>query len=146
MQYEEFVSKLASSTGIKLDQYASACRLQNDEGVDVLIIERGNQDGEAYLMSEIASSPSDLVLRDAVNKTLLQINGVLEELPEVRVSFNPETDRYLAIRGTQGDVDPATVCEDLLAFADSVRRIIEDASAERATLDGTSFGAQTLSV
>lgn len=146
MKYQEFVSKLASSSGIPLDSSAPACRLQNDEGMDVLIIEEGNDDGEAYLMSEIASAPSDLVLRDAVSKTLLQLNGVLEELPDVRLTFNPGTNCYLAIRGTQGDVDPVTVCEDLVAFADSVKRIIEEASKEKTSLDGANYGAQTLSV
>lgn len=132
MQYETFVTQLAAASGHNFDVGQPICRLQDDNGLDVLIVERGHHDGEAYLMSEVGPASTDKTLSDAINRTFLQMNGALEELPDSRITYNPQTEHYLVMRSTQGVEDPLGVCEDLILLAARLRGLLEEVSQENA--------------
>jgi len=146
MQYQTFVTELAKASGHQLDPNQAACRLQNDQGLDVLVIEQGHHDGEAYLMSEVMAAPADLTLRDAVNKTFLQMNGVLEELPDTRITYNPQTDHYLVIRSTRDAEEAMAVCEELILLAERLRDMISEVAKEKADMDSAAGHDRSMSV
>lgn len=146
MQYQTFVTELAAASGHPLDPTQAACRLQDEQGRDVLIIEQGHHDGEAYLMSEVLAAPADVMLRDAINKTFLQMNGVLEELPDTRITYNPQSDHYLVIRTTRDSESPMTVCEELISLADRLRNMITEVVKDKAELDGQIGSGGSMSV
>ena len=146
MNYETFVTDLAATSGMALDHKSAVCRLQDDDGTDVLIIEQGQQDGEAYLMSEVARAPASVALRSAVSQTFLQMNGVLEELPDIRITFNPETEFYLVIRDTKGVTEPAPVCEELIALASRLRNLMAEVLKSSGELDEATPSQSNLSV
>lgn len=146
MQYQTFVTEVATASGHLLDPTQAACRLQDEQGRDVLIIEQGHHDGEAYLMSEIMAAPADVMLRDAVNKTFLQMNGVLEELPDTRITYNPQSDYYLLIRTTRTSETPMIICEELISLADRLRNMIAEVIKDKAELDEQIGANRSLSV
>ena len=121
MLYEDFVRDFSSASGLALSALKSTHRLQNSLGTLVLIITQSAKDNNVYLMAEIGPAPEIPEVCDAINSSALIASTDAERLNDIRVTFNPDNQKYFLCRAPLTDDDALQISQELIQAAEEMR-------------------------